>query len=331
MGAPGTQDRAKKGRLVLRAFALLILATLLLAAMGRGVRDRNLPLSLLLYLPMLPLGMIAVALDLAMRGRGLGRGGPFILTILGCLALLWSIVPMVGWSRPHPPGDQTVRLVHWNVRWGKSGASGWKRIGEEVRAQRPDIIMLSEAPDQGWVNDLAASLGSEWTTIRNDGGAPRYRYQLAMASRWPMRLERHASITDGVADVVRIDAPEGPIHVMMVDAVSDPLHPRTPRLNDIAAEVRRAAEGGTPIDLIAGDFNTPGACIGFDQFKTLAGGYELASRYGGEWRGTWPVFLPFYDIDHVWVSKRLKITDADLFSSFATDHRGQLIEASREP
>ena len=75
-----------------------------------------------------------------------------------------------------------------------------------------------------------------------------------------------------------------------------------------------------------GDFNAVSRSIGFDDLVQSGGGYQLASRYGGRWRATWPAPFPLLDIDHVWARTGWKILGFHLFTNFASDHRGQLAE-----
>ena len=67
----------------------------------------------------------------------------------------------------------------------------------------------------------------------------------------------------------------------------------------------------------------PGRSIGFDSF--LEQGYTLASRSAAGWRGTFPSFLPVYDIDHVWLRPGLRLRSCTVFTGAASDHRGQFV------
>lgn len=116
------------------------------------------------------------------------------------------------------------------------------------------------------------------------------------------------------------------VRLLVVDGVSDPRAWRTPLLHGVAAACDQAAAAGEPIDLIAGDFSSPGRCVGFDAFaRAGAAGYSLASRSSGGWRASYPVVLPVLDIDHVWVRSDWTVTGCDLFSSTHSDHRGQVV------
>ena len=97
-------------------------------------------------------------------------------------------------------------------------------------------------------------------------------------------------------------------------------------LHDLAAICTQADEDGAPVDLIVGDFNAVSRSIGFDELARSGSGYQLASRFCGGWRGTWPSYFPLLDIDHVWARAGWMILGCRLFTNFASDHRGQLVE-----
>ena len=98
---------------------------------------------------------------------------------------------------------------------------------------------------------------------------------------------------------------------------------RIPFLRAIAEECRKAAGSGRPYDLVVGDFNTPSRSLGFDEFE--ARGYRLAGRSVRGWRGTFPSWLPVYDIDHVWLRAGLGLGSFTFFNGPQTDHRGQVV------
>ena len=148
---------------------------------------------------------------------------------------------------------------------------------------------------------------------------------LYVIARWPVRLERRASIAHGAAAVLRVDRPDGLVRLMVVDGQSKIGRVRTPMLHEIARTCASAHAEDKPIDLVVGDFNAVSRSIGFDALEAAGDGYRLASRSHLGWRGTWPSPLPFLDIDHVWVRSARKVAGCELFSNLGTDHRGQFV------
>src|SRR6185437_12278102 len=98
---------------------------------------------------------------------------------------------------------------------------------------------------------------------------------------------------------------------------------RLPFLRGLADACREAEAEGRPFDLVVGDFNTPSRSLGFDSLEAL--GYRLAGRSARGWRGTFPSWLPVYDIDHVWLGAGVSLGSCAFFNGPYADHRGQLV------
>lgn len=329
-----------------RSLAYGLLALIALAAAGRIVRDRSAAMALLLYLPVILIGAVAIIFDLARRGRALPRGR-FLLAAVGLLAFAFEASHLIGWRRPEtgaPNGTdgvatREVTLVHWNVQWGGSRRgtdAPWRKIIGELAARQPDVIVLSEAPPEKWVRQWVAGMAG-WSVAFHDGSTgAKYRSQLAVASRWPVRHERDVRLPNGSGVIVRVQAPgsgsgdTGPrtLRVFVADGRSGLRIHRTPFLSAVARACDDAAAAGAPVDVLAGDFNAVSRSIGVDDIRQAGGGggYALASEFSGGWRGTFPAPLPLYDIDHVWVRRDVRLAGCDLFSVLtASDHRGQAV------
>lgn len=314
-----------------------LLALIAFGAVGRLARDRNVILALMMYIPMLPVGLWAVGQDTACRGRCIPRFR-FGLAILGLVAAAWGTSPLLGLRRPDPapPGAVEVSLLHWNVMSGGRHAAlpRWESAAEEILQRQPDLIVLSEAPPDGWTLRTLRGHGPRgWRAvhIRHEDGSP-YWYKPAVFSRSPLRHER-VPVRNGAAMAVATDVKGRTVRLLVVDGVSTPTVPRAPLLHDIAAACDKAAARGQPYDVIVGDFNVVSASIGFDDVMASGGGYRPAAAYCGGWRGTWPLPLPVYDIDHALVRRGLPVVGAELFSSprLASDHRGQFVRLVLPP
>jgi endonuclease/exonuclease/phosphatase family metal-dependent hydrolase len=128
-----------------------------------------------------------------------------------------------------------------------------------------------------------------------------------------------------------VDRPGRPIRLLLVDGQSKVTQLRTPMLLDIASACNQARAAGIPFDVVLGDFNAVSRSVGFDALRTAAAGYSLASMSCTGWRGTWPMPMPVYDIDHVWVGAGLSVRSCSIFSNRVCDHRGQLVQLLFRP
>jgi endonuclease/exonuclease/phosphatase (EEP) superfamily protein YafD len=303
-----------------------LVLSIVLGSIGQLTRDRSVILALLMYLPLPLLGFVAMVFDTICRGRALPKGR-FILGGMGSIALIASSLPMIG-SGPVSTNltGPEISLLHWNVLWGGGrpvDPAKWASIRREILAQAVDLVVLSEAPGGEWLDQLVNEMGPGASSVQveHEPGATAW-YKLVVCSKGSLRLVRREPVTEGAGMVVEAEVRGRTLRLLVIDAKSNPLLSRTPRLLDMAAACRRASDSGAPIDVIVGDFNTVSRSLGFDAIE--AEGYALASRSSWGWRATFPSFLPVYDIDHVWVRRALPVIESHLFTNFASDHRGQV-------
>ena len=313
----------------LRRFSVVGLAAITaLGLVGQAVRDHSVASAVLMYLPLLPVGLTAVLFDLILRGRAIPRAR-FGLAILGIVASTWSVATMIGVSQTSVSnsGVPEITLLHWNVQWGGGlfrSQKTWAAQRSEILRHAPDIIVLSELPPPDWLARLANDLGAGATTVHlQSNSGSRYEYRMAVCSRWPVQFKERVSLPGGAGMSVTADVRGRRLRLLCVDGQSNPFRSRLPFLRAIADLCRAASNAGRPFDVVVGDFNTPARSLGFDSLTDL--GYTLASRSAAGWRGTFPSWLPLYDIDHVWLGPLWVARACRLYNGPATDHRGQLV------
>lgn len=314
-----------------RILLLAWLAVASLGIVGQAVRDRSAAWGVLFYIPLPIVGLSAVALDALLLGRAVRRGR-FALAVIGLALALVSSWPMWGWGNGSQTSPQVaVRLLQWNIRWGGQDdpASDPKQaIFARIVGEKPDIVVLSESPNSDWMEELATRLGPGWNFSKCafPSKSEEYRCRFALLARGEISIENRSEIQNGrlVRAAVRIDGK--PIRLLLVDGRSELRIWRTPLLREVQAQVEAAAARAEPIDVIAGDFNSVSRSRGFDSFAEMAGGFQLAARQSRGWRGTFPIWLPMYDIDHVWLRRDWPITHAKIFTDFSSDHRGQVVD-----
>jgi hypothetical protein len=209
------------------ALAFPLLALNLLAITGSLARARIVLLALLLYLPLVPLGLAAVFLDFMCRGRALA-GVRFSLTGIGLAAVSYSCLTMIGGGPARPPdaggaADSEVRLLHWNVLsggWPRTDAT-WTSIEDAIARRRPDIVVLNEAPPAHRLDALERRLGVGWNSARvaRDPSSPD-GYKLVVLSRWPIRKQAMVTIRNGTAVDVRVGLPDHEVRLLVIDSRS---------------------------------------------------------------------------------------------------------------
>ncbi len=146
-------------------------ALLAAGSIGQVTRDRSVPLALLMYIPLLPLGAVAVAADLAFRGRSLPRLR-FGLTVVGLVAMAWSAHEMIGAGHSSEPARAISKCrcctgTSSGVAGLFRGLRTWTAQREAILARKPDLVVLSEAPPGDWLDRLVADLGPGASSRRN--------------------------------------------------------------------------------------------------------------------------------------------------------------------
>jgi endonuclease/exonuclease/phosphatase (EEP) superfamily protein YafD len=301
-----------------------MIAALVLAWVGAVLRDRWVWSQVVWFVPIAPIAAAILVIDLLRRGRSVRPR--FAVSALSLLTIVMGMTRMIGGSSPEPiaPGKPSVRVLHWNVLWGVL-PKVWPTIADDIRAQSPDIVVLSEAANRWQIAEELAALGYQHFVLRENPPRKPYTWRLAVASRWPVEFEALTDIPTGKAMRVRVETPDGPFRILLVDGGSAPWEARRPRIEAVARLVEQSTKSGAPIDLVAGDFNTPGTSVGFDPLR--AAGWRFASDYSGTWRGTfrWP-WAPLWDIDHVIASPGWSVQTSVFTTHEWLDHRGQVVE-----
>jgi endonuclease/exonuclease/phosphatase (EEP) superfamily protein YafD len=305
-------------------FGLLVLATV-----GQLVRDRSLLLMLAMFVPLGPVALVALLWDILLLGHSLRVRWLLSAVAIGCgvIAVAWMWSPALA---PELGGEQApLRIVQWNTMWGGRSTAAFLRILDRLDAEQPDIVCLSEAPDIERLERGIRKRHADWNVVAaSNHGQASYWYNLAVVSRYPVQLTGVEKLARGRLAWFDVTHPKRVLRIALVDLLSSPLSPRSPSIEQAARLIDARAKAGEPIDLVLGDFNTPGRFLGFEALERAAGGYRRAALWSGEWRATWPSFSPLsiFDIDHVWVSSRLQIRDASFFTTLSTDHRGTRVD-----
>src|SRR5262245_43242991 len=94
-GAPGGRSTRRVLVGLVRVASAVLASVIAAGLVGQVCRDRSVAMALLMYVPLMPIGLVAVAVDLAGLGRGLPRLR-FGLGLLGCAAIGWAAVTMIG-------------------------------------------------------------------------------------------------------------------------------------------------------------------------------------------------------------------------------------------
>src|SRR5688572_21026162 len=198
-------------RRLLRLLAAASIAVFALALLGYVVRDRTWWLALLMYLPMVIIAPVTFVVLLVALERRRAAWQLIVMFVATCAGL----VALRGMAQGGSVGGNAgaTRILHWNVQWGRDAAGG-QQTSRRIRAARPDIVVLSEAPPNEKLEALRTELGESWTSrvVRNERGA-RYWYAIAVMSRWPMSDAAAIPLPNGAGYAVTIELPGDSLRV----------------------------------------------------------------------------------------------------------------------
>lgn len=239
-----------------------------------------------------------------------------------------------------PAGQpEELRVVVWNIHHGRGldDAVDLARIGDELRALSPDLVLLQEVDvsvrRSGRVDTpaaLAAQLGMHPAferNIRYQGGD----YGNAILSRWPIEAcdnLHYRMLREGEQRgllQVQVRAPFGRLCVgcTHLDSRGDDAE----RMQNAPEILARVASGA--LDLVGGDFNdTPGSAV----HAALGGALVDCWTEGGAGAGeTYPAAAPTKRIDWLLRSRAgpWRAAHADVATTAASDHRPTLFVLRR--
>lgn len=271
--------------------------------------DRFFGWAILSFIPALPAFIGILLWWLIPRQHG-WVSGLMLMALLGGGVKLFLFE--MRWNTPVEATEdsETLKIVHWNVARFPFGA---KPIYERLEQEAADIIVLSEVDGSQEIDQLSGLLGAD-SYIEST-------WRLSLLSKWPIHLKERFKPTYGHGVIFEVAHPDGPINFVIIDFLSHFNYLREIPMNDVHAAVHRTGFD-SPI-MVVGDFNTPRNSIYFDHLRVdLTHPYEVVGR-GLPY--TWPVYLPFMGIDHMWVSDQFVPLEYETKSHYLSDHLMQVL------
>jgi vancomycin resistance protein VanJ len=260
------------------------------------------------------------------------------------VAALLLLFPLMGFVPPWPNGagaGLTMRVLSFNVNSAHAGAQA---IVAAILEQRPDVVVLVEAPLDATAlsNALAPHyphvqratqflLASRFP-ITQASELPRVRYLNRNRSSRAMRYLLEAPLGPLALYAVHPISPRGAFGIyrfrglpsrlrhgepVSADEESDMIGNVGLRSTQIEAAVRAARSEQVPV-LIAGDTNLPGLSPALrEAFSGFQDGFAAA---GWGFGYTFPAKSPFLRLDRVFAGPELRFTHFQLGCPRVSDH-----------
>ena len=264
---------------------------------------------------------------------------PLLLAALLALSLLGTPASAA------PAPDVPLRVLSFNIHTGigSDAALDLERTASVIRDSRADVVGLEEV-DVHWAarsdfrdqaRDLARQLNMRvfFAPIYDlpplTEGAPRRRYGVAVLSRHPIvATENHPLTRLSTQDPNPVPAPAPGFAEAVVLVRGVPVHVYATHLDYRADPAVRELQVADTLRILAAD--RPGARqVLLGDFNAGPGAPELAplwTRLADAWTSaepglTYPADVPAKRIDYVTVSPGVRVRNAAVLDTLASDHR----------
>ena len=265
------------------------------------------------------LAMFVLGLVFLLSGEPIPGGVAMAFALLN-MAL---IAPLYARVNTQMASGERYRLLHVNLNTANPHHAKVRRFTQEVS---PDLVVLIEV-DQGWLDDL----GLDEVGYPHRVAEPREdNYGIALYSRFPF-------ISSEVVRFGPLGMPSVfarlPVGGSVLNVIGS--HPPPPKSGQLAryrdqqiAEIMehaRSLEGGV---IFCGDLNMTSWSPAFKGF--LAQGDLLDTRQGFGVQPTWPTWMPLLlvPLDHIWVSRNVRIHSRRVGPRVGSDHRPVILDFS---
>ena len=230
---------------------------------------------------------------------------------LACLAAgVFSAVMWVTESyerNPQSNEPQDLRVVSWNAEHSKDALP---QIIEHARGFDADILGITETESTHAEDAVRWRSAFPGHTVATLPGYMLFITRGEITGTLSGSLARR-----GRFNLVRVKFGERPAQVLVVEFDANPLRSRRPPFVELQRTIANLPN--EPI-ILMGDFNTPRESIYYGRsLNDLQNAFDI----GGEgFAETWPVPLPLLSLDHIFVSKTLRVLRCRHGSSLS-DHR----------
>lgn len=289
--------RRTKLAISLTAFAVVALAVRV------TVRDRVPGLAVLFYATPLPVLAGLFFAGAAGWWSARSRRGALVSLAAAIAIGAWAASVMVRLTPARGPGADTIRLLLWNV------ASSTDAEGRLAAIARENA-------------DVVAFVETSMTALSAEGrAAADVRKRMVVLAPGAIAEEECADLGSSArCRIFSLVVRERALRLVLFDSAGNPIRDRRVGMERLRARLA-TLEGPT---IVMGDFNLPADSAWFDPLRaTHLNAFEATGR---GWAGTWPVFAPVLQLDHVWVSREAEVVQARHGWSTRSDHRPVIVD-----
>jgi endonuclease/exonuclease/phosphatase (EEP) superfamily protein YafD len=280
-----------------------------------GLERGVLAVQLVAFTPYVALGALVPLAASVLTGRWVAAG----VAAVSALTLALCVLPRA-FGSPSTVAGQPLRVMSVNMRLGGADAAA---IVAVVRSRAVDVLTVQEYTDEARAN--LAGAGIEDLLPHQDLSPQPGASGSGVYSRFPLNGS-NVTVNPGYGfhQVVATVTAPGAALVEVQSVHPDPPGPGTEWAAGL--RVQTPAGSGTPLRILAGDFNS--TLDHAELRQILATGYrDAAAEVGAGLTPTWPYYggrtsmTPKVTIDHVLVNGGIGVRDFAAVTIPRTDHR----------
>lgn len=225
---------------------------------------------------------------------------------------VFTLGSLVAWSyesfslNSRASTSDNLKIFFWNA----AGNQKTNEIADYVNSFDADLIGIVEA-------GIKRKQVSTWQNLFPNHHVEVLRGSMALITKGKILSKEKGSLGGrGRFNLLEVELKGERFQVLLVDFDSDPLRSRSPAFEPLFEMIRTYAQTNL---IVMGDFNTPHDSVFFESLRLyLAHAFETG---GTGFAKTWPIPVPILAIDHIWVSKKIKVVNCNLNWSRFSDHR----------
>ncbi|MCD2260651.1 endonuclease/exonuclease/phosphatase family protein [Psychroserpens luteolus] len=266
------------------------------------LKDHIFPISIVFYAFPVPILILSgLFLVLLFFRRKVYRFGILALVIL--LSLHWLQDYYMS-SEIKTPKD-TSKILFWNLAKRKQLSVSY--LSKQVNTYQPEILAFVEAP-----HTTLKNLDSLKKVLPNYNFMP-LKGAMLIAAKHDIELLEFSILEDAYKiNLLEINTKDSKLKLIITDLTANIL---VNKKNPLAFVSNFAKTNN--VDLVVGDFNTPYESVFFETYKN---DFTSFHEYTNGFTATWPLGIPLFELDHIWLANRHSPQSLIKYYSDASDH-----------
>jgi hypothetical protein len=185
------------------------------------------------------------------------------------------------------PSNTVSKVLFWNL--AKREQLSINYIFNQVNKHQPDVLAFVEAPHTTLKNLDSLKMKLPEYSFKTLEGA------MLVAAKENIEL-LDFKIKEDAYKVNLLEIKTSNLKFIVTDLTANVLVDKKEILSFVSDFAKK-----NNVDIIVGDFNTPFESVHFNHFYD---GFSTFHYYNNGFTATWPLGIPLFELDHIWISKK---------------------------